>query len=94
MGFGQASSASGTKNSGATLRHAFPHGDGTRNEIAGLVNRIVALRNRVAHHDPLLSQPVADRHDDALALAGTIDPDAETWVRSVSRVPSVLVGRP
>lgn len=77
-----------------TLRHAFPHGDGTRHEVAGYLNRIVTLRNRVAHHEALISHPVGDRHADALALAGTIDPDAEAWVRSVSRVQPVLDARP
>lgn len=77
-----------------TLRHAFPHGDGTRNEVSGLLNRVVALRNRVAHHDPLIAQPISARYSDALALAGTVDPDAETWTRTVSRVPAVLAARP
>jgi len=76
------------------LRLAFPHGDGTRGEIAGYVNRMVQLRNRVAHHEALIAQPVPDRHDDALALAGAIDPAAEAWIRTLSRVDDVLARRP
>jgi hypothetical protein len=77
-----------------TLRHAFPHGDGTRNQIAGYVNRVVSVRNRVAHHESLLNQRVLHRHEDALALAGTIDPDAEQWLRGLTRVPAVFAARP
>jgi hypothetical protein len=76
------------------LRHAFAHGDGTRHQIAGYVNRIASLRNRAAHHEPLIAQPVAKRHDDALALMGTVDPHAEVWLRSLSRVPALLAARP
>jgi hypothetical protein len=77
-----------------TLRHAFPHGDGTRHQIAGYLNRVVILRNRVAHHESLITYPVAERHEDALELAATVDPLAERWVRALSRVPAVLAARP
>ncbi len=77
-----------------TLRHAFPFGDGTRNQIAGYLNRLVSLRNRVAHHESLLAHPVAERHTDALELAATVDPRAEQWIRSLSRVPVLLAARP
>ncbi len=77
-----------------TLRRAFPRGDGTRNQVAGYINRVVALRNRVAHHEALIADAVADRHDDALALAGTIDPQAKTWIGAISRVPTLLAARP
>jgi hypothetical protein len=78
----------------ASLRHAFPHGDGTRNEVAGYINRVITLRNRVAHHESLLSYPVMDRHADALSLARTIDPEAERWIRALSRVPDLFAARP
>lgn len=77
-----------------TLRHAFPHGDGTRNQIAGYVNRVVSVRNRVAHHESLLNYRVLERHEDALALAGTIDLDAQQWLRGLTRVPAVYATHP
>jgi len=77
-----------------SLRHAFPHGDGTRNQAAGCLNRVVTLRNRVAHHEALISEPVTDRHNDALALAAAIDPYAKTWIDGISRVPALVAARP
>ncbi len=78
----------------ASLYRAFPHGDGSRNQIAGYVNRIIRLRNRVAHHESLIEEPVSDRYDDAVGLAAAIDPAAAAWVRDLSRVDAVLARRP
>jgi hypothetical protein len=35
------------------------------------------FRNRLAHHDSILFQPVAARYDDMLTIAAFIDPAAE-----------------
>jgi len=77
-----------------TLRTAFPHGDGTRHQIAGLTNRIAQMRNRIAHHEPLFNQPVLDRHDDLLALASAIDSGAGAWIEQRSRVRPTVRARP
>jgi hypothetical protein len=77
-----------------TLRAAFPNGDGTRRQIAGFVNRIAQFRNRLAHHESLLDQPVADRHRDMLSLAAAISGPASTWIGARSRVPRLLAARP
>jgi len=61
---------------------------------SGYVNRIAQLRNRLAHHEALIDQPVADRVDDALRLVASIDREAESWLRSLSRVNAVLARRP
>lgn len=72
------------------LRRAFPNGDGTRAQAAGYVNRMAQLRNRVAHHEAIIDQPVADRLQDALELAGAIDPAAAAWIKTSSRVETLL----
>jgi hypothetical protein len=77
-----------------TLHAAFPNGDGTRRNVAGLANRVAQFRNRLAHHKSLLDQPVADRHQDMLELARAISAPAGRWIGARSRVPRILEARP
>ena len=76
------------------LHRAFPHGSGDRSELASLMSRLVPFRNRVAHHETIIRRPIKTHYDDLLELAGLIDPDARTWIESISRVPEVLEQRP
>lgn len=76
------------------LHRAFPHGSGNRSEIASLMSRLVPFRNRVAHHETIIRRPVNNHYEEMLELAELIDPDARTWIESVSRVPEVLKQRP
>jgi hypothetical protein len=78
----------------ASLHHAFPHGSGSRRDVAGQLNRISQLRNDIAHHQPIIGLPVLDRHRDMLALAAAIDPDAAGWIGALSRVGETLATRP
>jgi hypothetical protein len=54
----------------------------------------VPFRNRLAHHETILLRPIATHYEDLLVLAGLVDPDARTWIESVSRVDAVLRQRP
>jgi hypothetical protein len=76
------------------LHKAFPYGTGNRHQVAGLTSRLLPFRNRIAHHETIISRPIQDRYDDLLELAGIIDPDARTWIADISRVPDVLKQRP
>ena len=76
-----------------SLAKAFPHA-ANRNEVAGPVNRAVQLRNKLAHHEPLLDQPIEARLEDLLFLAGAVDPRARAWLERISRVGAVLGRRP
>ncbi|HEX7290638.1 MAG TPA: hypothetical protein VF250_05850, partial [Conexibacter sp.] len=67
----------------ASLHHAFPHNSGLRKDVAGHLNRISQLRNDIAHHQPIIGIPVADRHRDMLALAAAVDPAAAAWVEAL-----------
>jgi hypothetical protein len=76
------------------LHKAFPYGTGNRHQVAALTSRLLPFRNRIAHHETIISRPIQDRYDDLLELARIIDPDARIWIETVSRVPEVLKQRP
>jgi hypothetical protein len=77
------------------LRHAFPHlRPRVRTEVYDRVERLHALRNRIAHHEPIHSQPLAGRLDEVLTVAGCICPTTATWIWSTTRVPHVLAAMP
>lgn len=72
-----------------------------RQPFEDCVERIYKLRNRIAHHEPLIS-PIASAETQRLdqlsadldTLARWIDPDAANWIASVSRVTQVRALRP
>lgn len=95
------------------LDKAFPGGraqaraDGERwqrDYARAVVSRVNDLRNRVAHHEPLIAgfpltgqqarQTADGAHEDCLRLASMIDRNLGSLVSTTSRVPSVLSSRP
>lgn len=77
-----------------TLRRAFPHGSGRRKEISALVEQIRKFRNRIAHHDSLLSVDVGFEMGSVFRLAHIINPQAAEWMESVDRTRKVGRERP
>ncbi len=77
-----------------SLYGAFCHGSGARRDVAGALNRVLQLRNDIAHHQPLIDVPVADRHRDLLCLAAAVDPAAASWIGALSRIDEVLAEMP
>ena len=75
------------------LRHALP-GAGQRKELSVPLERLRVFRNRLAHHDSILEQPVFERYEDMLRIARHVDPEAEVWLAGVSLLPALLDGRP
>jgi hypothetical protein len=75
------------------LRHAFPHAK-ERKDLSARMEALRRFRNRLAHHDCILSQPVDVRHDDMLQIAAFIDPDARSWLNRNSHVDALLAARP
>lgn len=73
-----------------SLRYAFPHGRVQRKDLSGRLGAIRRVRNRVAHHDSLLVQPVAEVATSIAQIAAWIDPAAATWLREHEQVTSVL----
>jgi hypothetical protein len=77
------------------MRPAFPHLTGRdRRQLEAPVARLHLLRNRVAHHEPLIAEPLGDRYTDLLDVVAFVDPALRTWVEATSRVTAVLGERP
>ena len=52
------------------------------------------FRNRLAHHDSILNQPIQERHSQMLELAAFVDPLAGEWLATTSDVQRLLSQRP
>jgi len=75
---------------------AFPglsHGEG-RHEIQVLVREINWLRNRVAHHEPILDANVPDLHGKIIKLVDLRCKVTAEWMRHHSTVSVVMRSRP
>jgi hypothetical protein len=77
------------------LRHAFPHlRPRVRSAVYDPVELLHGLRNRVAHHEPVHSLPLAHRWEQLVRVASFVDPTTAVWIRSRSSVPILLATRP
>lgn len=86
------------------LVHSFPRAGGSSvNQILNTpadvlvhdrLDRLVKLRNRVAHMEPLLQVNVPARLSDCLSLLGYISPQTHDWCAGISRVTEVNNARP
>lgn len=77
------------------LAHAFPHAPNRgRRTVERPVRRLHMFRNRLAHHQRIWTEPLADRWADMTVILGYIDPTLATWVITRSRVPAVLAACP
>lgn len=77
------------------LHRAFPHAhQGRRKSVSIELEAIRKFRNRIAHHDSLLTTDILYETNRIFKLAGYIDPTFEAWMRSVSRVQDVYAQKP
>ena len=76
-----------------TLHTAFPHLAGPRRELHRKQESLRKLRNRIAHHEPIVSRDLAADHDRLLDVLGAISPIAVDWVKQNSRVPQAIARR-
>jgi hypothetical protein len=77
------------------LRPAFPYMPGSdRRLLEAPVARLHVLRNRVAHHEPLLAEPVDDRYADLLDVVGFVHPQMRSWLDTHNRLLATLAQRP
>lgn len=74
----------------STIFRAFPHGSGSRREIANLVGPILHFRNRIAHHEAIFFSDLERQHARILSLARLIDRDAERYIAGQSRIDQLL----
>jgi hypothetical protein len=65
-------------------RRAFPLAK-ERKDLSARTEAFRRFRNRLAHHNSILFQPVAAPHDDMLEIAGFIDPAARHGCNSLPR---------
>jgi hypothetical protein len=77
------------------LRPAFRYLPGSdRRLLEAPVARLHVLRNRVAHHEPLLSEPLPDRYTDLLDVVGFVHPQLRSWLDTHNRLQATLAQRP
>ena len=56
-----------------------------RKDLSRPLTQIRLLRNRIAHHEPILAWNLRKHHDAILQLTGWLSPVAEEWCRDHSR---------
>ncbi len=77
------------------LASAFPFAPDRRlATVEGPVARLHTFRNRLAHHERVWNQPLADLYGDMTVLLGFVDPVIRDWVGASSRVRATLARRP
>ncbi|MGI8646850.1 MAG: hypothetical protein ACR2JX_01255 [Mycobacteriales bacterium] len=75
------------------LHHGFA-GQPRRRPLHDRLSRLHGLRNRIAHHEPIHRQPLAQHHNDLLTLVQWINPQLRNWIEAHSTVRSTLATRP
>lgn len=76
------------------LHRAFRPGTDRQRDVDGPVGRLHELRNRVAHHEPLLRADLAGRATDAVTVTTLIDTQIGRHLTATSRVSALLTQRP
>jgi hypothetical protein len=75
------------------LRHAFP-GAKERKDLSVRLEALRRFRNRLAHHDSVLHQPVEERLNQMIEVVSYVDAGAAEWVADSSDVTRLLHERP
>ncbi|CBS90500.1 Abi family protein [Azospirillum lipoferum] len=60
-----------------------------RKDFSGPLAQIRSLRNRIAHHEPIVMWDLRKRHASILEITGWLSPPALEWCRAHSRFESV-----
>ncbi len=60
-----------------------------RKDFSGAITPIRLLRNRVAHHEPILAWDLPKHHEAMLRLTSWLSPSAATWCRGLDRFEQV-----
>ena len=73
------------------LRYAFKNAPSPlrRKQIFVIVDRTRRLRNRIAHHEPILKRNLKEDYEMMLQLIGWICNDTESWIQQQSRFEEV-----
>lgn len=76
------------------LHKAFPKGTDRRRDVDDPLVRLNRIRNRVAHHEPLLAAGLPQRLSDVLGLAGLLDKQLAAYIAAFSTVIQHVARRP
>jgi hypothetical protein len=76
------------------LHRAFPNARRRRSDVHKPFPGLRDLRNRIAHHEPIFSRPLAQEYQTITDVIGWICVDTRNWVLHHSTVADVLAGRP
>lgn len=76
------------------LRPIFKTESLQRNSIAQQLTNFRTLRNRVAHYEPIVQLPLAQRYADIVTLTGWLSPSAVAWINSSSEWNDTYPGIP
>lgn len=76
------------------LHHAFPAGTDRSKDVDVRIERIHKLRNRVAHHEPLLRTNLSVSLTDIIDLATLISSDLGAYIDTTTSLRDVLTRRP
>jgi hypothetical protein len=67
-----------------------PNGKGLRRkDFSGALTPIRTLRNRIAHHEPIIMWDLAKHHTNMINLTEWVAPAAAAWCRSIDRFDQV-----
>jgi hypothetical protein len=76
------------------LHRAFPNSRRRRVDVHRPFPGLRDLRNRIAHHEPIFSRPLATEYQTIIEVIGWICDDTRNWVLHHSTVQAVLADRP
>jgi Abi-like protein len=76
------------------LHHAFPPGTDRKTEVDDRVVQLHSLRNRVAHHEPLLRENIAAHVTAILSLTHLFLPQLAQQIAATSATVTILNARP
>jgi len=76
------------------LHKAFPHGNGSRQQVAKALTDMRRFRNRIAHHEPIHNRDLHADHNSIMDVLGWISGPIREWIEPTSRVPELLRTRP
>lgn len=76
------------------LHRAFPPGTDRKRDVDTKVATLNRLRNRVAHHEPLIGENLSREVAKVEALGALLDLELGAYVAATSAVPSLLGRKP
>lgn len=76
------------------LHKAFPHARRPRSLVHRPLPALRDLRNRIAHHEPIIARNLVADYQTIIEVIGWMCPETRDWVEHQSTVSGVLLTRP